>query len=151
MKRLQTLALLLEKVQGQRDQVQVALRNAGLAAEAAQVQLDSLLKYRTEYHVRWQAEFGRGARMEIVRCYHAFIARLDQAIQQQQGAVRMARAGVDNARKRLVECEVRVATVDKLMQRRRELLARAADRREVKDLDEMAQRRPRAAELAGFD
>jgi hypothetical protein len=37
------------------------------------------------------------------------------------------------------------------MQRRRDLLARIADRREMKNLDEMAQRKSPAADLVGFD
>ena len=151
MKRLQTLQLLLEKEQGLRDEAQAALRAAVRQAEGAQAQLDGLVGYRTEYHQRWSTQFARGAAMDIVRCYHGFIARLDQAVAQQQGSVRMAQAGVESARKRLVEREIRVATVERLMQRRRELLARMADRRETKNLDEMAQRRSRAADLVGFD
>ena len=98
MKRLQTLLLLLEKEQGLRDEAQAGVRAAVRQSEAAQQQLDSLCGYRTEYQQRWSAQFTRGATMEIVRCYHGFVARLDQAIAQQQGSVRMAQVGVENAR-----------------------------------------------------
>lgn len=151
MNRLRTLQLLLEKEQGLRDEAQAGVRTAVRQAEAAQQQLDSLAGYRMEYQKRWSAQFTQGATMEIVRCYHGFVARLDQAIAQQQGSVRMAQAGVENARKRLVEREIRVATVERLIQRRRELLARIADRRERKTLDEIAQRRSPAADLVGLD
>jgi flagellar FliJ protein len=151
MKRLQLLQLLLEKEQGLRDAAQAGMLAAVRQADAAQVQLDGLAVYRTEYHKRWSAQFAQGAAMDIVRCYHGFIARLDQAIAQQQGSVRMAQAGVEIARKRLVEREIRVATVERLIQRRQALLARIADRREAKNLDEMAQRRSPAADLVGFD
>jgi flagellar FliJ protein len=151
MKRLQMLQLLLEKEQGLRDAAHGAVGAAVRQAEAAQVQLDGLARYRTEYHKRWSTQFAQGAPIDIVRCYHGFVDRLDQAVAQQQGSVRMAQLGVDSARQRLVEREIRVATVERLIQRRQDLLARIADRRETKNLDELAQRRSRTAERVGFD
>jgi flagellar protein FliJ len=47
---------------------------------------------------------------------------------------------VEAHRQKLVEREIRVATVERLIQRREALLARIADRREQKNLDELAQR-----------
>jgi flagellar FliJ protein len=150
MKRLQLLGLLLEREQGRRDDAQEAVRAAIRAHEGAQAQLDGLVTYRAEYCARWSTQFAQSASIEILRCYQAFIGRLDQAIGQQQGVVRTAEAGIENARKRLVEREIRVATVERLIARRRALLARVQDRRDQKNLDELSQRRSAAAELVGL-
>src|SRR5262245_34583090 len=150
MKRLQLLGLLLEREQGRRDEAQEAVRAALRSEEGARTQLDGLTTYRGEYCARWSAQFAQSSTIEILRCYQAFMERLDQAIGQQQGVVRSAQAGVEAARKRLVEREIRVATVERLIARRRALLARIQDRRDQKNLDELPQRRSAAAELVGL-
>jgi flagellar FliJ protein len=150
MQRLQLLALLLEREQGRRDEAREAVGAAARSEEAARTQLDGLVAYRAEYCKRWSTQFAQSATIDILRCYQAFIGRLDQAIGQQQGVVRSAQAGVEAARKRLVEREIRVATVERLIARRRALIARVQDRREQKNLDELAQRRSTAAELIGL-
>jgi flagellar FliJ protein len=149
MKRLQLLGLLLEREQGRRDEAREGVRNAVRAQEGAQRQLDDLAAYRGEYCARWQGQFAQAATIEILRCYQAFIGRLDQAISQQHGVVRSAQVGVENARERLVAREIRVATVERLISRRRELLARVESRRDQKNLDELAQRRSAAAPMGG--
>ena len=64
--------------------------------------------------------------------------------------MRSAQANLEAARKRLVDREIRVATVERLIARRRALLARVQDRRDQKNLDELSQRRSAAAELVGL-
>lgn len=152
MKRLQTLQLLLEKEQERRDEAQAALRAAVAQLDAQRQQGEGLNGYRAEYVAKWKAKFQQGTSMEIVRAYHGFNARLDQAITQQQAVVAHAERGVAAARERLVEREIRVATVERLIQRRREQLARVQERRDQKSLDEMAARlaRIKGKELAGL-
>ena len=150
MKRLALLRTLLEREQKRRDEQMAAVRNAVANAEAQQQQADGLTGYRSEYCAKWSAQFQQAAQMEILRSYHGFLSRLDQAITQQKSVVEHAHRMVAAQRQRLVEREIRVATVERLMQRRRELLARIADRRETKNLDEMAQRMVRDADLDGL-
>jgi len=88
--------------------------------------------------------------MEILRSYHGFLSRLEQAIAQQQSVVEHAQRMVQAHRQRLVEREIRVATVERLIQRREAMLAKSADRREQKNLDELAQRLATARAHAGF-
>lgn len=151
MKRLQTLRLLLEKEQGLRDEAIAAVRAAHQQLEAQKAQADGLAGYRVEYVAKWAGRFRQGSSMEILRAYHGFMERLDQAIGQQQAVVAHAQRGVDAARTRLVEREIRVKTVERLIERRLELLARLQHRRDQKNLDEMAARRSLAKELAGLD
>jgi flagellar FliJ protein len=150
LKRLQTLQLLLEKEQRKRDEAQAVVRNAYANLEQQKTQADGLASYRVEYCAKWAAKFQQGSSMEILRSYHGFMARLDQAITQQQAVVAHAQRGVDGAKERLLEREIRVATVERLIQRRRDLLARIVDRRDQKNLDEMAARRVKPKELAGL-
>jgi flagellar FliJ protein len=150
MKRLALLQTLLEREQKRRDEAAAAVRAAQQNVLAQQEQADGLVAYRGDYCRKWSAQFQQAAPMEILRSYHGFLARLDQAITQQQAVVAHAQRGVDAARARLIEREIRVATVERLIKRRQELLARIVDRRDQRNLDEMAQRRSGPKELVGM-
>ena len=150
MKRLALLKTLLEREQKRRDEQMAAVRNAVANAEAQQQQADSLTGYRSEYCRKWSAQFQQAAQMEILRSYHGFLSRLDQAITQQVSVVEHARRMVEAQRQRLVEREIRVATVERLIQRREALLAKVADRRDQKNLDELAQRLSATRAQAGI-
>ena len=150
MKRLALLKTLLEREQKRRDEQMAAVRNAVANAEAQQQQADGLTGYRSEYCRKWSAQFQQAAQMEILRSYHGFLSRLDQAITQQVSVVEHARRMVEAQRQRLVEREIRVATVERLIQRREALLAKVADRRDQKNLDELAQRLSATRAQAGM-
>jgi len=140
MKRLALLKTLLEREQKRRDEQMASVRAAVANAEAQQQQADGLSTYRTDYCRKWSAQFQQAAQMEILRSYHGFLSRLDQAITQQQSVLEHAGRMVEVQRQRLVEREIRVATVERLIKRREAMLAKIADRRDQKNLDEMAQR-----------
>jgi flagellar FliJ protein len=140
MNRLAMLQVLLEREQKRRDDVQAQLRAALQNVQTQQQQAEGLTTYRGEYCQKWSGQFQQAASMEILRSYHGFLSRLDQAITQQQNVIAHAERQVEAVRQRLIEREIRVATVERLMQRRRALLARADDRRDQKNMDELAQR-----------
>ncbi len=150
MKRLALLRTLLEREEKRRDEQMAAVRAAVANAEAQQQQADGLTSYRTEYCQKWSAQFRQAAQMEILRSYHGFLSRLDQAISQQQSVLEHAGRMVEVQRQRLVEREIRVATVKRLIKRREDLLAKIAERRDQKNLDEMAQRLGAARAQAGM-
>ena len=150
MKRLALLRTLLEREQKRRDEQMAQVRAAVANAQAQQQQADGLDGYRGEYCAKWSAQFRQAANMEILRSYHGFLSRLDQAITQQQSVVEHAQRMVEAHRQRLVEREIRVATVERLIQRREAMLAKVADRRDQKNLDELAQRLATARAHAGF-
>ena len=140
MKRLALLHTLLEREKKRRDEQMAQVRNAVANAAAQQQQADGLTTYRSEYCQKWSAQFRQAAQMEILRSYHGFLSRLDQAIAQQVSVIEHAQRMVEVQRQKLIEREIRVATVERLIKRRESLLAKLADRREQKNLDEMAQR-----------
>lgn len=150
MKRLALLKTLLEREQKRRDEQMASVRAAAANAEAQQQQGVGLSTYRSEYCQKWSAQFQQAAQMEILRSYHGFLSRLDQAISQQQSVLDHAGRMVEVQRQRLVEREIRVATVERLIKRREVLLAKIADRRDQKDLDELAQRLSSARAHAGM-
>ena len=150
MKRLALLKTLLEREQKRRDEQAGAVRGAVANVQAQQQQADGLSGYRTEYCQKWSTQFRQSASIEILRSYHGFLARLDQAITQQQAVVEHAQRVLEAQRQRLVEREIRVKTVERLIQRREAMLARAADRRDQKNLDELAQRLLAARDHAGL-
>ena len=150
MKRLALLHTLLERERKRRDEQMAQVRNAVANVEAQQQQADSLTVYRGEYCQKWSAQFQQSAQIEILRSYHGFLSRLDQAIAQQQSVLEHAHRMVEAQRQRLVEREIRVATVERLIKRREAVLAKLADRRDQKNLDELAQRLTSARAQAGL-
>ena len=150
MKRLALLKTLLEREQKRRDEQMAAVRSAVANAESQQQQADGLVEYRTEYCRKWSAQFQQAAQMEILRSYHGFLSRLEQAITQQKSVVEHAHRMVEAQRQRLVEREIRVATVERLIKRREAMLAKVADRRDQKNLDELAQRLSSARAQTGL-
>ena len=150
MKRLALLHTLLDREKKRRDEQMAQVRNAVANVEAQQQQADSLTTYRSEYCQKWSATFQQAAPMEILRSYHGFLSRLDQAIGQQQSVVEHAQRMADVQRQRLIEREIRVATVERLIKRREAMLSRIADRRDQKNLDELAQRLSAARAHAGL-
>ena len=150
MKRLALLHTLLEREQKRRDEQMAHVRNAVANVETQQQQADGLTGYRGEYCQKWSAQFQQAVQMEILRSYHGFLSRLDQAIAQQQSVLEHAHRMVEAQRQRLVEREIRVATVERLIKRREALLAKIADRRDQKNMDELAQRLSSARAHAGM-
>ena len=145
MNRMNILVTLMEREIARRDTAAIELRDAQNAVEQARQQGQALLGYRSEYRQRWQAQFQQRATMDILRCYHGFIERLDQAITSQQGSTESAERRVVAARERLRQRETRVAMVRKLMERRQQAQLLQQERRDQKASDETAQRMAWAA------
>src|SRR5205814_9364293 len=106
----------------------------------AAAQADQLLVYRREYEQRWNNQFKTEGRIELVHCYRGFMERLTQAVEQQQRIAEHAATQVERTRQLLAEREMRVASVRKLIERRRQELRLTADRVEQKQTDEFGSR-----------
>jgi flagellar FliJ protein len=118
MPQMQSLRLLMQREEQQRDQAQAALRQAEDAARRASDQCGQLRAYRGEYEARWSAQFNQGGTMDILMCYRSFMQRLDQAVAMQARQAEQAAAQREQARTVLLESERRVASVRKLLERR---------------------------------
>lgn len=134
------LMALLGQAERERDDAFADLQRATEAAQAAQAQAEQLVAYRAEYEARFKSQFSRNSSVSILQCYQGFSSRLGQAIEQQQQIAAHAGKRSDAARAALLEQEMRVASVRKLLERRLTELRQAADRRDQKQTDEFAAR-----------
>jgi flagellar FliJ protein len=137
---LRTLSVLLEHAQNERDEALRDLQEASAQADQAKTQADQLQTYRSDYQQRWSSQFARQGTMDIVMCYQSFGARLDQAIAHQSQVAQYANNRVAVARQLLMERELRVLSVRKLMERRHQEMQRVLARQDQKSTDEQASR-----------
>lgn len=144
MDRVALLRLLEDRDRKRRDEALMQWQEAVRQAEAADAQAKALETYRSEYRERWSAQFKQSAPIEIIRCYQGFVERLDQAIGSQQATVDNHAARVTAARERLKQREIKLATVQRLIDRRLRAATQVVQRREQKASDEAAQRMRRA-------
>lgn len=135
-----TLGLLLERAERERDAAAQVLHAAAAQAEAARAQADSLSGYRQEYQQRWTQSFAQSTTMSIVGCYRNFGQRLDQAVSAQGHVAQHADHRQARAREALREAELRVAALRQLIARRQAEAAKVAQRREQRASDEFAAR-----------
>ena len=112
--------------------------SAGCAIERrvteSETKLQELERYRGEYEKQFTQRAGRGIGATDLRDYQAFLARLAEAIRQQQALVRRARAERDAERQRWQEAR---ETRQGARPRRRAM----ADRRASRDRSTRATRK----------
>lgn len=137
---LQPLMALLAQTESERDAALAAHQRAQSAHQAAQAQAVQLVDYRREYEQRWGERFSSAGHIELVQSYHGFITRLTQAVEHQQRVAAQTSTQLDRAGAALVEQEMRVASVRKLIERRVHELQRHSERHEQRQLDELAAR-----------
>jgi flagellar FliJ protein len=144
---LDALKLLQERASQERDRAAGELRRSEDLLQRTRLLAEQLGSYRVEYTQRWSTQFGRGGAIEIVHCYQSFMQRLDEAVVQQQQQTEAAEQGVVAARQKLLQAELRAASVGKLIERREAEHKRSLHRREQRQNDEIAQQlaRRRAA------
>ena len=137
---MQPLLALLAQTERERDAALADAQRTAQAQQAATDQAELLLNYRREYEQRWGAQFRSEGKMELVNCYRGFVERLTQAVDQQQRVAAHASAQCERARDTLLQHEVRVASVRKLIERRAAELRLTAERIEQKQTDEFGAR-----------
>jgi len=111
---------------------------------AAQAKLQDLEKYRLDYEQAFQQRAKEGQPVRALRDFQVFLARLDQAIQQQRQIVAAAEQEVSGLSTRWQSAARQVKAVDSVVDRWQGEERRAQDRREQKETDERAQRAARS-------
>lgn len=137
---LDPLLALLGQSERERDQALAELQQAQALQQAAQLQTEQLVAYRSEYEARFRDQFSRKSSIDILHCYQGFSTRLGQAIEQQLHVAANAAQRVERARSLLCDKELRVASVRKLLERRVHELRQLAGRNDQKFNDELAAR-----------
>ena len=121
------------------------LGEAQTRLSAAEVKLRDLEQYRQDYEQAFQQRAKAGQPVRALRDFQVFLARLDQAIQQQRQVVAATRNDVSGHSTRWQSAARQVKAVDSVVDRWQGEERVAQDRREQKETDERAQRaaRPR--------
>jgi len=119
----------------------VALATVEKKVADAEAKLQELERYRGDYESQFKQRAGRGIGATDLRDYQAFLARLSDAIRQQQAVVRRAQSERDAERQRWQEAAKRAKALGHVVEQWQTEERRAADRREQRESDERAQRK----------
>jgi flagellar protein FliJ len=132
------LQLLQELNERQRDAGLLHVQKAQAMLQQQEQQAEQLRLYRAEYQTRHPAMHGRSSSIAMLRHHQSFMDRLDQALQQQQQQVQAAAARLTTRQAEQLTLEMRVASVQKLQQRRDLVEQQAQGRRDQRSTDELA-------------
>ena len=119
----------------------VALATVEKKVADAEAKLQELERYRGDYESQFKQRAGRGIGATDLRDYQAFLARLSDAIRQQQAVVRRAQSERDAERQRWQEAAKRAKALGHVVEQWQTEERRASDRREQRESDERAQRK----------
>jgi flagellar protein FliJ len=106
----------------------------------AEAKLQELERYRADYDKQFAQRAGAGIGVTALRDYQAFLARLSEAIKQQQAVVKRAQSERDAERMRWQEAAKRAKALGHVVEQWQTEERRASDRREQRESDERAQR-----------
>jgi flagellar protein FliJ len=133
-----SLHVLLQHSEKQRDEAMLTLQQVQAQERQLAQQAEQLQVYRAEYQQRHPALVGGPTTVDALRTHQSFMARLDQAVQQQALQLKQAQARAAARRSELLALEVRVASVRKLLERRAGTLALSAARQDQRMNDDAA-------------
>lgn len=136
---LRSLETVLQRESELRDIAARALREAEQRVAQVLAQTEALQAYRSETARRWSTPSGELTSPQQLQTTRSFLARLDDALEQQKLAEQRADSLAAQRRIELTSAEQRVAVVEKLIERRTLAHAARVQRQEQKSTDELAQ------------
>ncbi|MGD8911619.1 MAG: flagellar export protein FliJ [Candidatus Thiodiazotropha sp.] len=123
---------------------QEAARMMGQAKKSLQqeeAKLDQLNLYHQEYLIRFQQMSAKGMSSTQLQEYRAFLAKLDEAIKQQQEVVAASAVNHSSTKNTWKKKHSRTQALNKAVERFRKQEQTVADKREQKENDEHSQRK----------
>ena len=138
MPQLRGLLLAVDLATRRRDEAMAGLLRVQRGHLGAQDQLGQLVSYAAETESKWAVGSRASIQPEIVQHYDQFMGRLEQAALLQQAVVDDHGRAAAAARQVLLEAEIRVAGLKRLLEKRRSSLARVQAGREQKHMDELS-------------
>ncbi|ACY31208.1 flagellar export protein FliJ [Comamonas thiooxydans] len=138
MSSLNALNVAIEAAERKRDAARTTMQERQRAQQAAQAQMDQLQGYVLEMQARWGPQEGLAVQPEVMHHQYQFMERLQHAIGLQTRVVADQDIRLETARQALLAAELRVTSLQKVVQARRRDVALAQMRREQKDTDERA-------------
>ncbi|MEW5771744.1 MAG: flagellar export protein FliJ [Pseudomonadota bacterium] len=107
---------------------------------AARQRLDEVRGYKREYQSRLADAGGRGLDIHLLRDYHVFLGKIEQAIRHQEAEVRKAEENWQAAHAKWLELRRQVKAYEVLAERHRQETLRKEERRDQRLTDETAAR-----------
>ncbi len=136
-KRLEPVNALMSETERECAQQLGALQARLLEAEQ---RCQELKRYLSEYHTAFHRRARDGIGVSGMRDYQIFIARLGEAVQQQDGVVTQLRGDCERARAEWREAAVRKSAVNKVIEHARAEELQVEARHQQREADERAQR-----------
>jgi flagellar FliJ protein len=136
---LRALLIVLDRERERRDGAAVALREAENRLAQALSRGRTLLTYRADTADRWCTPQDRTTSTPQLQTAHSFLQRLDAALEQHGDEHRLMETLVRQRRAQLVAAETRVASLDRLVERRQRVQRQQQQQREQRADDERAQ------------
>lgn len=138
MPELNGVLLAVEQAIRQRDDAAKVLAQAIRRLEFANQQMDQLKGYAQETDSRWTGAPAGMLSSELIKHHYQFVERLHHAIGLQMVAIADASLQVDRERAALVQTEVRLAGLKKVVEFRQLEISRKLQRREQRSTDDYA-------------
>lgn len=133
------LQAVLQQARAERDREQATLQRLVAQSRQHAAQRAQLHDYRRDYDQRWTQRLAAGGSgREILHAFGSFGTRLSEALSEVDTRAARADDQAQRARQRLVQAELRVAAVERLLERRRAVALRAEVRAEQRQADETA-------------
>ncbi|MBS7351314.1 MAG: flagellar FliJ family protein [Comamonas sp.] len=138
MSSLNALMVAIEMATRKRDQARQTLRERQQAQAGATEQMQQLSAYSQEMQERWAVREGAEFKPEVMEHHRQFMLRLEHAIELQTKVLRDHALRVQAAQHALMTTELRLSSLEKVVQMRRRDMALAEQRRDQKQTDERA-------------
>lgn len=135
---LRGLLLAIDLATRNRDAASAVVQQWQHVCFGAQNQMGQLESYAMETESNWALGSRSSAQPEIMRHYDQFMERLQQAVDMQRGVVEEHLRATASARQSLLEAEIRIAGLKRLLDTRRASAARVQGRQEQKQLDDLS-------------
>ncbi|WP_277182452.1 flagellar export protein FliJ [Caballeronia sp. BR00000012568055] len=129
---------LIELAQEELDAATKKLGKLQQERNEVEVQLNSLVNYRDEYHARFTASAQQGTTAQTLRNFQAFVDTLDTAISQQRTLLLLADQRIEAAKPEWRNKKQKVGSYEVLAARGEAVLAKKAARVEQRESDEHA-------------
>lgn len=150
MSELKSVLLAIDVATRHRDDIGRLLAQVQQKRSGAKDQMEQLQSYATDTESRWALSSRQRATPEIMLHYHQFLDRLQQAVRLQAQVLATIEREFAEARKALLDADVRVLTLSQLLRKKRAALAKIQRGREQRQLDEFAAMQHRR-QNAGID
>ena len=138
MPKFRSIRLAVDLAVAKRDQALAVLQTHRRNYAFAQSQMDQLQQYALETEQRWTTSAQISTTPELLQHHYQFMARLNQAVLLQQGALATSVSKVQAAEQQVLQAEFRIASLKLVLAKRQGELTTLHERQEQKQMDEFA-------------